>query len=216
MRVQRAMLSAGERSMAIGDLKRWDAERLTSSGLVACDIETSGLDPHGDEIGTVQFFAYGVGAVVVKVEGDKRPENICGLLENEQVQKVFHHAPFDLRFMVAKWGIEPRNIACTKIASKLVDRHASADEHSLKHLLWQHLGISLDKGQRRSNWLAAELTDEQLRYACADVESLIVLLQHLQGRLEELGLEERYEDCLQFLPTRVHLDLGGWSDVFLY
>mgnify|MGYP006194651211 CR=1 FL=1 len=37
-----------------------------------------------------------------------------------QVQKVFHHAPFDLRFMVAQWNVTPRNIACTKVASKML------------------------------------------------------------------------------------------------
>ena len=30
------------------------------------------------------------------------------------MEKAFHHAPFDLRFMVHAWGVQPASIRCTK------------------------------------------------------------------------------------------------------
>jgi len=87
---------------------------------VAWDVETTGLDWHHDSLGTCQLFAGDVGAVIIRV-GQEKPVRLIGLLEDPAVEKVFHHAPFDLRFMVRAWGARPASIRCTKVASKLLE-----------------------------------------------------------------------------------------------
>jgi ribonuclease D len=198
-----------------GDIDDTLFDALYSSGQVACDIETSGLDPRRDCIGTVQLYSPNVGDVIVQV-GDSRPERLCRLIEYVGTRKIFHHAMFDLRFMVAHWGVVPANIACTKIASKLVKRHVDNRQHSLQSILMDRLGVAISKDQRLSDWTAAELTPEQIRYAAADVEYLIPLLADLEEDLRSGGLMKLFGECLSFIPARVQLDLGDWPDVFAY
>jgi ribonuclease D len=157
-----------------------------------------------------------VGVVIVSL-GEEPPSRLKELLENPAVEKVFHHAPFDLRFMVHDWKAQPMSIRCTKVASKLLDPGAPNEAHSLQQLSLRYLGIRLNKGTvRTSDWLAQELTDEQLEYAAGDVLHLPALLAALEGELGKAGLRRLYDACCSFLPARVSLELGGYPDVFAY
>lgn len=188
---------------------------FAASGRIAWDIETSGLDWSRDRIGTCQLAA-GDHLAVVQIDGHRRPENLVRLLEAPNVQKVFHHAAFDLRFMAAAWSARLRNVACTKVASKILNPHAPAEAHSLKMLVQQHLGISLDKDQQRSDWMVRELSPEQTRYAINDVLYLTTLLDRLLDRAREFGVEDLVDGSFAYLPVRVQLDIRGSGDVFTY
>ena len=182
---------------------------------VAWDIETTGLDFTGGRIGTVQLHSPKVGSVLVQVT-DVPPTNLCLLLSDQRVRKVFHHAPFDLRFMLAQWSCWPQNVACTKIASKIIDPKADSKDHSLRPLLARYQGVQIDKSQQVSDWKASELSEDQIEYAFNDVRYLLDLLGTLMKTIDNLGLSDIYGKCLDFLPTRVALDVGGWPDVYLY
>ncbi|MGC5321580.1 hypothetical protein ACPXB5_22915 [Micromonospora arida] len=188
---------------------------LRSTCIFACDIETTGLDPKLDSIGTVQLHASGVSDIVLQV-GNGRPERLCSLIEDSRVQKVFHHAMFDLRFMAAHWGVRPQNIKCTKIASKLLRPQADSASHSLQILLQERMQIAISKEERLSDWTSSSLTADQISYAAADVEHLLPLLDLLETDLRLSGLTDLFEQCLAFIPARVRLDLGTWPDVFNY
>ena len=148
---------------------------------------------------------------------DARPTRLAALLENPSVEKVFHHAPFDLRFMVHGWGVRPASIRCTKVASKLLEPNAPNEAHSLQQLVFRYLGVHLEKGPvRTSDWSAAELTSDQLEYAAGDVLHLLALLDALAGGLKSADLTLLYDDCCAFLPARAFLEIGGYPDVFAY
>jgi ribonuclease D len=182
---------------------------------IAWDIETSGLDWQADRIGTCQLHSKIFGTVIV-VTRESRPENLMRLLEDVSTLKVFHHAPFDMRFMAAQWQGPINNVACTKVASRLLSPSLPTAEHSLKPLLRRFLGIEISKAEQMSDWLAAELTPEQLAYAAGDVEYLLPLFDRLVSEVGNSGLSQLYQNCCSFLPTRVALELGGWPDVFAY
>ncbi len=191
------------------------AAALHSVPRVAWDIETSGLDWRTDRIGTCQLHAPEVGTFIVQLNG-RLPARLRELLADPGVLKVFHHAPFDLRFMSWQWNVSAESVACTKIASKLLAPHARKDEHSLQALLDQHLGVHISKLERISDWLAADLSEAQLRYAAADVTHLLPLLGTLEKSLANAGLSDLYARCIEFLPARVQLDTGEYPDVFSY
>lgn len=197
------------------DLPSCIAGELESSRAIACDIETSGLDWRNDEIGTCQLFAPAAGTVVVKAKKGV-PLNLKSLLESNSVEKVFHHAPFDLRFMLFHWGIHARSVTCTKVASRLISPDWDNEKHSLKPLLFHYLNICVDKSEQRSSWTDTHLTDAQLVYAAEDVRYLISLKECLEREIVNKGLEVLYRDCLSFLPSRIELEVGGWPDVFKY
>jgi ribonuclease D len=199
-----------------GDLPDELAAAVAAAPHVAWDVETSGLDWRHDRLGTCQVFAESVGVAVVSVGGG-RPARLVALLENPDVKKVFHHAPFDLRFMVHAWGVRPASIRCTKVASKLLEPGAPNEAHSLRQLVFRHLGVSLAKGDvRTSDWSAGRLTAEQLEYAAADVLYLPTLLEVLETALQSAGRAALYDACCAFLPARVTLELGAYPDVFAY
>jgi ribonuclease D len=198
-----------------GDLSSDIADALRAAGRIAWDIETSGLDWRAERIGTCQLHAPQVGTVVVQLNGHT-PTRLPQLLANPEVLKVFHHAPFDLRFMVWHWSVLPQSVACTKVASKLIAPQAPNESHSLQKLLEQHLGVNISKAERTSDWLASALTSSQLSYAASDVTHLLPLLDSLEKDLANKGLSELYARCVEFLPARVQLETGDYPDVFAY
>lgn len=210
------MRDQGTVRVARRDLPDELAAAFRSARRIAWDVETSGLDWRRDRLGTCQLFAAGVGVVVVSL-GEGKPAALAKLLEEPDVEKVFHHAPFDLRFIVHAWGVRPVSIRCTKVASKVLEPSASNEVHSLQQLAARYLGVSLGKGEvRKSDWSAHELTPEQLEYAAGDVMHLLALLDVLEARLQASGRAELYDACCAFLPARVSLEIGGYPDVFAY
>jgi ribonuclease D len=207
----------GPPTLARGDLPAALLDEYRRSVLVAWDIETSGLDWRQARIGTCQLFAPGIGAAVISILDNIRPTRLVSLLEDPQVPKVFHHAPFDLRFMMYAWSVKPASIRCTKVASKLVEPAALNDAHKLQGLVARYLGVELQKGEvRTSDWTASHLSPEQIQYAAADVVYLPALLASLSDRLAALGLGWLYDRCCEFLPARAALELAGCTGVFDY
>ncbi|MDT3396338.1 hypothetical protein RKE29_06735 [Streptomyces sp. B1866] len=189
---------------------------LAASGRVAWDIETNGLEPQDAQIGTCQLHSPGVGAFIITGLAGEEPPMLTRLLSNERVQKVFHHAPFDLSFMAHAWKAEPRNVACTKIAAKLLAPSAPAEEHSLKYLMQHHFNVRLNKRLRFTDWMSDTLSPHQIEYAVGDVMKLLDLYDLLKSAMDAEGLIDLYEKCLHFLPTHVTLRLHGCPDPFKY
>jgi ribonuclease D len=196
-----------------GDLVEDAVRRARELGVVALDIETTGLDWHHDRIGTVQV-QIGEETYVVRANGHV-PAKLKELVEDPGVRKVLHHAMFDLTFLAGRWKIAPANVACTKIASKLAEPERPREEHSLAPLLARHLGVSIDKSQQCSDW-SGELSADQLHYAANDVRYLVPLYRHLDQTLREAGREGLRERCYSQLPTQVELAVGDYPDVFKY
>lgn len=197
----------------------WDVseqfwEDCHEAGEVAWDIETSGLDFRNDHIGTCQL-AVGDQVAIVAL-ADHLPDRLTELLGAQSVRKVFHHAPFDLRFMTYQWKASVANVACTKVAAKVLRPGLESGEYSLKPTLKRFLGVDISKDQQRSDWLATSLSSAQLGYAADDVRYLVPLLRVLMDRCEEGGLTPSLQASFAYLPTRVELDLRGASDVFAY
>lgn len=182
---------------------------------VAWDIETSGLDWKSQRIGICQLLVKEHGLSIVKIKKNKKPPNLAAILEDRSIQKVFHHAMFDLRFLCYHWGVTAENIACTKIASKLLDPH-KVKGHSLAELVQQYLGVSLDKSSRKSDWLTWGLSPDQLRYAGNDVKYLPDLLGALLTELEKKNRRSLALRCFDHIPVQVQLEIQGFRDIYGY
>lgn len=201
--------------MLEGDIDHELQARAMDAGTVAWDIETSGLDWRIDRIGTCQL-SIADKVIIVKVDDRIAPHRLIALLEDERVRKVFHHAPFDLRFMMHRWAAKPANVACTKVAARIVHPSEDPARFSLKPLLSRYLNVEISKDQQQSDWLRERLSSEQLRYAAADVAYLLPLLERLRRRGEARQVWNLVEVSFAYLPTRVSLDLMAVGDVFHY
>ncbi|MEO0692201.1 MAG: ribonuclease D [Pseudomonadota bacterium] len=183
--------------------------------VVAIDCETMGLNPHRDRLCVVQMSGGDGEAHMVQVaKGQAEAPNLCAMLADPKVLKLFHFGRFDIAALQNAFGVVTAPVYCTKIASKLIRTYT--DRHGLKNLLDELLGIDISKQQQMSDWGADTLTDAQLDYAASDVLYLHRLKEALDGRLAREGRTEIAQKCFDFLPTRAHLDLAGWPEIDIF
>lgn len=183
--------------------------------VVAIDCETMGLNPHRDRLCLIQMSGGDGDCHLVQVaQGQTGAPNLCRMLENRDVLKLFHFGRFDIAALLNAFGALTAPVYCTKIASKLVRTYT--DRHGLKVLLQDMIGVDISKHQQQSDWGAPSLTDAQLDYAASDV----LYLHQLKDKFDILlAREDRMEiaqSCFDFLPTRAKLDLAGWPDIDIF
>ena len=184
---------------------------------VAIDCETMGLHPHRDRLCVVQLSGGDGDAHIVQIKlGQTEAPNLCALLENPDVLKLFHFGRFDIAAMLNAFGAVTAPVYCTKIASRLIRTYT--DRHGLKNLLQELLNIDVSKQQQSSDWGADTLTKAQMEYAASDVLYLHRLRDVLNERLIREGRMEMAQACFDFLPMRAQLDLAGWpeTDIFAH
>ncbi|WP_342372501.1 hypothetical protein PCC79_16510 [Propioniciclava soli] len=199
-----------------GDLPRDLAQTFRREHLVAVDTETTGLDWRRDSLELCQLFTPATGAVLIR-RSDAYPENLLSLLRDRLITKVFHFAPFDLRFLEATWRAQTGPVYCTKAASKLLNPQLPAREHSLGPLLERHFSLHLDKGSVRvSDWGASELSPEQVAYAAADVLNLLRLVDQQSSELRARGLQADFELICSYMPLDARLEVAGYPNPLIY
>jgi S-DNA-T family DNA segregation ATPase FtsK/SpoIIIE len=114
----------------------------------------------------------------------KQPELITlfvkQVISNEKVEKVFHNASFDLRYLGKK---NAKNITCTyKLAQNISKQCLGTTNLKLKTLAVELCHFSqaeVDVEQQSSNWRKRPLSEKQLHYAAMDV----IYLAHVHNYL---------------------------------
>jgi len=188
---------------------------LSFGEAVAVDTETLGLKPDRDRLCLVQLSSGEGDAHIVRFRrGVYDAPNLCALMADPDVVKLFHFARFDVAVIRRYLNVTCSPIFCTKIASRLVRTYT--DRHGLKDLCKELIDVSLSKEQQSSDWGADELSDAQLSYAASDV----LYLHRLRDALSDmLHREDRMlvaQACFSFLPVRAELDLAGWNDIDIF
>ena len=189
-------------------------------GDITIDTETLGLNIKRDRLCLIQLRNESNKKVyLIKFDKDISPansKNIKSLLEDKSLTKIFHYARFDMAVLKENLNINVRNVFCTKIASKLTRTYSS--KHGLKDLVKEILNIELDKTEQTSDWSQKKLTKQQIQYAMNDVIYLSDLKKNLEAKLLEAKRLKTFKSIMNFLDTRVELDLMGWEnpDIFAH
>jgi len=184
---------------------------------VAIDTETLGLNTLRDRLCVVQLSAGdGVCQIVHFPTPEYSAPNLCRLVNDTSVLKLFHFARFDIAALNHYLGADCRPVYCTKIASRLTRTYT--DRHGLKELCREFLGVDLSKEQQSSDWGASELTLAQLEYAASDVLYLHRLKEALDARLARENRTHIAQAAFEFLPTRAAMDIAGFEseDIFAH
>lgn len=191
---------------------------VLTTGDIAVDTETMGLDPHRDRLCVIQLSDGSGDEHLVRFSPGSSYDapNLRALLSDPDRVKLYHFARFDVGVIQKYLGVKAAPIYCTKIASKLVRTYT--DRHGLKEICREILGVEISKQQQSSDWGAPELSDAQKDYAASDVRYLHRLREELDKRLEREGRTDLAKACFDFLPTRAALDLAGWpeTDIFAH
>jgi ribonuclease D len=189
-------------------------------GDITIDTETLGLNIKRDRLCLIQLRNESNKKVYL-IQFDQNissanSKNIKALMEDKSINKIFHYARFDMAVLKENLNINVKNIFCTKIASKLTRTYSS--RHGLKDLVKEILNIELDKTEQTSDWSQKKLTKQQIQYAMNDVLFLSDLKKNLESKLLETKRLKTFKSIMNFLETRVELDLMGWenTDIFAH
>ena len=191
-------------------------DNYSVGNLLAVDTETMGLNVFRDRLCVVQLSRGDGSADIVQIaRGQNEAPNLSKILSDPGIVKIFHYARADLAALKQWLGIDVEPVYCTKIASRFA--RTNAQQHGLKALIHELLGVEIQKEQQSSDWGVDELSQQQLQYAASDVLYLHKIKEQLDDRLIRDGYIELAQKCFEFLPHRVKLDLYGWkNDIFAH
>lgn len=141
------------------------------------------------KLGLVQLYDGETLALIDPLEIDNL-EPLWELLRDQSVTKVLHACGEDLEVFQYYAGTMPVPMIDTQVMAAFLGYGVSA---GFGTLVKDFLGVELDKGEARTNWLARPLTDRQLDYAAADVYYLKPLFDKLLPLVEAKGWSEAQE-----------------------
>jgi len=183
------------------------------SNIIAADCEMMGLQPSRDPLCLMQLYdGEGDCHIIQFIEKNFNAPNLKNLLSSDKTF-IFHYARHDLAAIKHDLEIMIKNVYCTKISSKIARTYSQG--HSYRDLCKELLNIDISKKQQSSDWSNPSLSEDQINYAATDVLYLHKIKYKLDEILKRQNREALVKSCVEFLPTRVELDLRGWSnDIF--
>lgn len=126
------------------------------------------------------------------------------VLVDPAILKVAHSPSEDLEVLYHRFGAFPEPLFDTQTAAAFAGFDVAM---SYQRLVRELLGVELEKGETRTDWLQRPLSPRQLEYAAQDVELLLPLWRRLEPELAARGrtawvLAEtrRLQDPQRFLP----------------
>ena len=185
-------------------------QEIKFSDKIAIDCEFTGLNIERDRLCLVQISSGNNDAHIIQLDKDSYDApNLKSILEDININKLFHYARADLLFIKKHLGVDVKSINCTKIMSKIARGYT--DKHGLKDLIKEFIGIDISK-QLQSSDFGGELSDKQLKYCAQDVIYLHKIYDSLNKILEREKRINLYDKTIKFVNTRVELDLASFKE----
>ncbi len=168
-------------------------ERWWAAGLIGLDTEFVRERTYYPRPGLIQV-ADSKGVELVDPVGISDFGPLAALLTNASVTKLMHACDEDLDVFDVLTGVTPRGVCDTQLAGAFAGYGFASSYASLVEVL---LGVVLDKGLTRSDWLKRPLSSAQLHYAALDVLHLAPMHDRLSQELAALGRVAAFEEELQ-------------------
>jgi ribonuclease D len=152
---------------------------LSREKRIAVDLEADSLYHFQEKVCLIQMAANGSNFVVDPLAiPDLSP--LAPLFADENIQKIFHGADYDIRSLYRDFGIEIHNLFDTELASRFLGVASTGLDAVVK----EHLGISLDKKYQKKDWSERPLPSEMIDYAAHDVMYLLPISKNLTDALK--------------------------------
>lgn len=132
------------------------------------------------------------------------------MLQNGNVNKIFHDVSFDFRILQHQLNCRPKNVFDTQLAATLLGKK----DIGLGSLLQEYFGVKKESKFQMADWTKRPLTPEMLIYAVKDTNRLIDLKKIL---VEELKLKNRIswmeEECALIESNDYQYKEGDFFDI---
>ena len=185
-------------------------DQIQFSDKIAIDCEFMGLNVERDRLCLVQISSGKNDAHIIQLNKEKyNAPNLKKILVDKTINKIFHFARADLLFIKKYLEVDVININDTKLASKLA--RTFSDRHGLKDLIKEFIGIDVSKQLQTSDF-GGNLTEKQLQYCARDVVYLHKIFEELYKILVRENRISLYNKSINFIPTRVELDMASFKE----
>ena len=183
---------------------------LSKEKVVGLDCEALGLVIGRDPLTLVQLGLESKKFYLIKLNRETyEAPNLTKVLLNSSTQFIMHYARQDLLWLKYYLKVEPKNIFCTKLCSKIA--RTASNSHGYKDLVKELCGKDISKKEQQSDWGNPNLSEKQISYAAQDTEYLFEIKNKLTKMLIREKRIDLFEKCMKVLPTLVEMELNGYK-----
>ncbi len=183
---------------------------LSNEKVIGVDNEALGLVLGRDPLTLVQLGLKSKEYFLIKLNRETyKAPNLIKVLSNSSTQFVMHYARQDLLWLKYHLKVQPRNIFCTKVASKIA--RTASSYHGYKDLVKELCGKDISKKEQQSDWGNPNLSTKQINYAAQDTEYLFEIKDKLTKMLIREKRIELFEKCMKVVPILVDMELSGYK-----
>lgn len=182
---------------------------LKTAKVIGIDTETTGLDPHLNDIRLIQLAIEDLPVLVIDCK-TFLPEGlniIKEIIESGSI-KVFQNGKFDMKFFMSLGIKTPHALFDTMIAARLLRGSGGPYRVGLNYIVDHYLNENLSKEEQVSDW-SKKLTDKQIKYAAKDAEVLIRLRKILIDQLKKNRLIEVARQEFACTRAMAHVEYYG-------
>ena len=183
---------------------------LSKEKVIGIDNEALGLVLGRDPLTLVQLGLESKQFYLVKLNRKTyKAPNLIKILSNPSTLFIMHYARQDLLWLKYHLNVEPKNIFCTKVASKLA--RTASSFHGYKDLVKELCGKDISKKEQQSDWGNPNLTSKQISYAAQDTEYLFEIKKKLTNMLIRENRIDVFNKCMKVIPTLVDMEISGYK-----
>ena len=183
---------------------------LSKEKVIGIDNEALGLVLGRDPLTLVQLGLESKKFYLIKLNRDTySAPNLCKVLSNPNTEFIMHYARQDLLWLKYHLKVEPKNIFCTKIASKIA--RTASSYHGYKDLVKEFCSKDISKKEQQSDWGNPNLSAKQINYAAQDTEYLFEIKDKLKKMLEREKRIDIFYQCMKVIPTLVDMEIAGYK-----
>ena len=183
---------------------------LSKEKVIGLDNEALGLVLGRDPLTLVQLGLQSKKFYLIKLNRETyKAPNLIKALSNTSTEFVMHYARQDLLWLKYHLKIEPKNIFCTKVASKIARTASTA--HGYKDLVKELCGKDISKKEQKSDWGNPNLSTNQINYAAQDTEHLFEIKDKLTKMLIREKRIDLFKKCMKVIPTLVDMEISGYK-----
>ncbi len=183
---------------------------LSKEKSISLDCEALGLVLGRDPLTLIQLGLESKNYFIIKLNRkDYKAPNLTKLLSNTETQFIMHYARQDLLWLKYHLNVSPKNIFCTKVASKIA--RTASSYHGYKDLVKEICGRDISKKEQQSDWGNPDLSEKQISYAAQDTEYLFEIKKRLLEMLTRENRKNLFEKCMKVIPILVDMEISGFK-----
>ena len=183
---------------------------LSNEKFIGLDNEALGLVLGRDPLTLVQLGLESKNFYLVKLNRETyNAPNLIKALSNNNTQFIMHYARQDLLWLKYHLKVQPKNIFCTKVASKIA--RTASSYHGYKDLVKELCGKDISKKEQQSDWGDPNLSEKQIKYAASDTEHLFEIKNKLIKMLEREKRIDLFNKSMEVIPILVNMEIAGYN-----